>query len=94
MNLIYQLLICIINNSSLRIIKQWQEIYYGKCYQVELENPDFVKLADAYHIPAVKVDSPGQVSNTVKKALSLKKPYLIEIVVDNKEEIPLPEVSK
>jgi acetolactate synthase I/II/III large subunit len=88
------IVICIINNSSLRIIKQWQEIYYGNCYEIELQNPDFVKLADAYHIPAVKVDSPGQVSNTVKKALSLKKPYLIEIVVDSKEEIPLPEVPK
>ncbi len=86
------IIICIINNSSLRIIKQWQEMYYGKSYQVELENPDFIKLADAYHIPAVRVDSPGEVSNAVKKALNLKKPYLIEVVVDETEEIPLPEV--
>jgi len=88
------ILICIINNSSLRIIKQWQEIYYGKCYQIELENPDFIKLADAYHIPAMQVDSPGEVSSSVQIALSSKKPYLIEIVVDKKEEIPLPEVLK
>ncbi len=67
------ILICIINNSSLRIIKQWQEIYYGKCYQIELENPDFVKLADAYHIPAVKVDSPGQVSRYSKESFKFKK---------------------
>jgi acetolactate synthase I/II/III large subunit len=86
------ILICIINNSSLRIIKQWQEVYYGKSYQVELENPDFIKLADAYHIEASQVDSPGQVFTTVQKALSLKKPYLVEVVVDKKEEIPLPEV--
>ncbi len=88
------ILVCIINNSSLRIIKQWQDKYYGKCYQVELVNPDFIKLSQAYHIPAMKVDSPGQISNEVYKALSLKKPYLIEIVVDKNEEIPLPEVSK
>jgi len=85
---------CIINNRSLRIIEQWQEIYYGKSYQVELENPNFIKLADAYHIPAVKVDSPGQVSIAMKKALSLNKPYIIEILVDKKETIPLPEVLK
>jgi acetolactate synthase-1/2/3 large subunit len=88
------ILICIINNSSLRIIKQWQDRYYGKYYQVELENPDFIKLSEAYHIPAMRVDSPGQISSAVYKALSLKKPYLIEIVVDKNEEIPLPEVSK
>ena len=85
---------CIINNRSLRIIEQWQEMYYGKSYQVELENPDFIKLAEAYHIPAVEVDSPGQVSFAMKKALSLNKPYIIEVLVDKKETIPLPEVSK
>jgi len=85
---------CIINNRSLRIIKQWQEIQYGKSYQVELENPDFLKLAEAYHIPAVQVDSPGQVSIAMKKALRLYKPYIIEVLVDKKETIPLPEVLK
>ena len=42
---------CIINNSTLRIIKQWQEIYYGESYQVELENPDFIKLARCISYP-------------------------------------------
>jgi acetolactate synthase-1/2/3 large subunit len=88
------ILVCIINNSSLKIIKQWQDRDYGKCYQVELKNPNFIKLSQAYHIPAMKVDSPGQISKAVYKALSFKKPYLIEIVVDKNEEIPLPEVSK
>jgi acetolactate synthase-1/2/3 large subunit len=88
------IIVCIINNSSLRIIKQWQDRFYGKCYQVELKNPNFIQLSQAYHIPAVKVDSPGQISSAVYKALSFKKPYLIEIIVDKNEEIPLPEVSK
>jgi acetolactate synthase I/II/III large subunit len=86
------ILICIINNSSLRIIKQWQEIYYGKSYQVELKNPDFIKLAESYHILSERLDSPGEIFIAVKKALSLNKPYLIDIVVDKKEGIPLPEV--
>ncbi len=83
---------CIINNSSLRIIKQWQEIQYGKSFQVELENPDFIMLGKSYHIPSLRVDSPGEVYKAVKKALKFKKPYLIEILVDEKEGIPLPEV--
>jgi acetolactate synthase I/II/III large subunit len=86
------IIICIINNNSLRIIKQWQEMEYGESYQVELENPDFIKLSDAYHIPASRVDSPGEVFNALQKALTLNKPYLIEVQVDEKEEIPLPEV--
>lgn len=86
------ILICILNNSSLRIIKQWQEMHYNESFQVELVNPDFIKISEAYHIPAKRVDSPGQVKNAVEKALSSIKPYLIEVVVDEKEEIPLPEV--
>lgn len=82
--------VCIINNSSLGIIKQWQDLYYGGRYAVELENPDFVKLAEAYNIDAVKVDSPGTVFKSVKKALKTRKPYLIEVVVDKDEGITLP----
>ena len=83
------ILICIINNSSLGIIKQWQKIYYGNTYEVELQNPDFIKLAESYHIQAKRIKQPGKVSITVKEALKLRKPYLIEIIVDKEEFIPL-----
>jgi len=86
------IIICIINNSSLRIIKQWQEMYYGTSYQVELENPDFKKLAESYHINSVGVNSPGEVMIAVGKALKSNSPYLIDIEVDQTEGIPLPEV--
>jgi len=86
------IIICIINNSSLRIIKQWQEMYYGNSYQVELKNPDFIKLAESYHIDSTSVNSPGEVMMAVQKALKLKNPYLIDIEVDQSEDIPLPEV--
>lgn len=86
------IVICVINNSSLGIIKQWQELYYEGPFEVELENPDFLQLAEAYHINAERVDSPGHVFKSVKKALQLKEPFLIEVVVDRDEEIPLPQV--
>lgn len=85
--------ICLLNNQSLGIIKQWQRIHYGSTYEVELENPDFVKLAQAYHIDAICVNSPGDVYSAVKKAVDLKKPYLVEVVIDKDEEIPLPETT-
>ncbi len=83
--------ICILNNSSLRIIKQWQELYYGGTYQVELENPDFVELAKSYHLYARRVNSPGDVYRALREALKLSRPYLIEVVVDREEGIPLPD---
>lgn len=83
--------ICLINNNSLGIIKQWQKMYYQETYEVELQNPDFIKLAQSYGMDSIRVDSPGKIYPAVKKALSLRKPYLIEIVVDKEEEIPLPK---
>ncbi len=82
--------ICMINNSSLGIIKQWQKMHYGSTYSVELKNPDFIKLAESYGIEAIRIDSPGEIYPAVKKALTLKKPYFIEVVVDRDEEVPLP----
>ncbi len=86
------ILITLINNQGLGIIKQWQELYYGGPYQVGLENPDFIALAASYGIEGQRVRDPDRLSILVQKALRLKKPYLIEIVVDQDEGIPLPEV--
>jgi acetolactate synthase-1/2/3 large subunit len=82
--------ICLLNNQSLGIIRQWQDLYYSGSFQVELENPDFVKLAEAYHIKALMVDSPGDVFVAVQKAVKLNKPVLIEIKINENEDIPLP----
>lgn len=84
--------ICIINNSSLGFIKQWQKIHYEGTYQVELQNPDFVKLAKSYHSTAERVDSPGEVYRAVKNGLDSMRPYLIEVMVDQEEGVPLPDV--
>lgn len=82
--------ICLLNNQSLGIIRQWQELYYDGSFQVELDNPDFVKLANAYHIKAIMADSPRDVLAAVHEAVKLNKPVLIEIIVDENEDIPLP----
>lgn len=85
------IIICLINNQSLGIIRQWQELYYDGSFQVKLDNPDFVKLATSYHIKAKMVDSPGDVLVAVEDGVKLNKPLLIEIKVDDNEDIPLPK---
>lgn len=87
------IVICLINNDSLGIIRQWQEMYQSGVYEVELENPDFVKLAQAYGIESIQVDTPGDVFKSVKKGIEMKKPFLIDISV-KKENIPLPDFLK
>jgi acetolactate synthase-1/2/3 large subunit len=86
------IVICIINNCCLGIIKQWQEMNYREKYEVELENPDFVELAKAYGIKGERVNAPDEVFSALKKALGLKEPYLIDIMVDKEEGIILPKI--
>lgn len=86
------ILICLIDNSSLGIIRQWQDLYYSGRYEVELLNPDFIKLAESYNIKAARVKTPGQIYNMVRKTLKGKTPYLLDVIVDKNEGIPLPKV--
>jgi acetolactate synthase-1/2/3 large subunit len=54
-------------------------------------SPDFVKLAAAYDIPAMRVTSRDQIEESVKFARSHEGPVLIEYVIE-KEEIVYPMV--
>ncbi|MEE8620078.1 MAG: biosynthetic-type acetolactate synthase large subunit, partial [Dehalococcoidia bacterium] len=48
--------IAIMNNGYLGMVRQWQELFYGRRYvDTKLWNPDFVKIAEAYDIPGIRV---------------------------------------
>lgn len=84
--------IAIINNAFLGMVRQWQEIFYEERYQsTPMVNPDFVKLADAFGIPAMRVTKREEIEESVKFARSIKGPVLIEFVVE-KEEMVYPMV--
>ncbi len=84
--------ICIINNSYLGMVRQWQEFFYEERYNATpMFSPDFVKLAEAYGIPAMRVTSRDQIPESVEFARSVNGPTLIEYVVE-KEEIVYPMV--
>lgn len=84
--------IAIINNQFLGMVRQWQEFFYEERYHATpMFNPDFVKLAEAYGIPAMRVTSRDQIEESVAFARSIKGPVLIEYVVE-KEEIVYPMV--
>ena len=49
--------IAVINNGFLGMVRQWQEFFHDKRYAATpMLSPDFVKLADAYDIPAHRVE--------------------------------------
>jgi len=80
--------ICIINNSYLGMVRQWQEFFMDKRYSaVYLDNPDFVKLADAYGIPATRVTAPEECAAALKFAHDTPGPVLLEFVVEMEEAV-------
>lgn len=83
--------IFIINNSQLGIIRQWEDTIYDfdEHYQVDLKNPDFVKLADAYNLKSFYVDNKDSLSLAIDESYKIG-PCLVDVNVIQ-EDIPMPK---
>jgi acetolactate synthase-1/2/3 large subunit len=57
------------------------EEFGGRFIGCELANPDFVRMAEAFGVPATRVDTPGRLTSAVKDALTEPGPVLIEVPV-------------
>ncbi len=80
--------IAVINNGYLGMVRQWQEFFYDKRYaSTPMLSPNFVKLAEAYDIPAARVKSRPDVIPTVEKARSSGGPMLIEFQVEKEDSV-------
>jgi acetolactate synthase-1/2/3 large subunit len=88
---IYQLpvKIAILNNQYLGMVRQWQEMFWQKHYsEVNLEKaPDFVKLAEAYGVTALRCVHPEDVEATVRKAMETPGPVLIDFRVAKESNV-------
>jgi len=85
--------IAIINNGFLGMVRQWQEFFYEERYSATpMHNPDFVKLAEAYGIPARHVTTRHEVVPAVEWAKSITDgPTLIDFQVE-KHDVVYPMV--
>ena len=82
-------IIFIMNNSQFSIIRQWEESFYDmEPYQVNLTNPDFVRLAASYGIDAVRTECLDDLEMILSRELI--GPLVVEVVVES-EDIPLPK---
>ena len=79
--------IILLNNKHLGMVREVQKLRYGKNYfAVTLDgSPDFVKLADAYGIPAKRITCNTQVKEALNAALEHKGSYLLEFMIDPEE---------
>jgi acetolactate synthase-1/2/3 large subunit len=77
----------IINNNHLGMVRQWQHMYYQDNLQsVRLFQPDYVKLAEAYGMPGIRVSEKADVESAIEKALQHPGPVLIDFEVEQHED--------
>jgi acetolactate synthase-1/2/3 large subunit len=74
----------IMDNSCLGMVRQWQELFFDKRYGNTLleNNPDFVKIADAYGIPGGRAFDGTTLLAELDKAMGVPGPYLIHCAID------------
>jgi len=81
--------IILLNNGVLGMVRQWQKTFCEERYsQIKLEgNPDFVKIAEAYGMLGINVDSPEQVNSAISQALNHPGPVLVNFTISPDEAV-------
>jgi len=80
--------IAILDNGYLGMVRQWQELFYERRYvATKLWNPDFVKIAEAYDIPGLRVTRREEVIPAIQKAMEYPGPFLIDFLIEPEENI-------
>ncbi|MGM7682455.1 acetolactate synthase large subunit [Cytobacillus sp. Hm23] len=79
----------IINNQSLGMVRQWQQIFYDERYSHSLipNQPDFAKLAEAYGIKGLKATTEAEAKKVLQEALEIDGPVLIDFHVTSDENV-------
>ncbi|HET8731403.1 MAG TPA: acetolactate synthase 3 large subunit [Moraxellaceae bacterium] len=79
-----------INNRSLGMVKQWQDMQYeGRHSHSYMDSlPDFVKLAEAYGHVGMKITDPAKLESGLREAMAMKdKLVFIDVYVDPSEHV-------
>lgn len=80
--------VAIVNNGYLGMVRQWQELFYGRRYvATPLSGPDFVKVADAYGIQALRVTHKEEVVPAIERAMEHQGPFIIDFVIEPEENV-------
>ncbi|TWI57063.1 acetolactate synthase large subunit [Halalkalibacter nanhaiisediminis] len=81
--------IVIVNNASLGMVRQWQQLFHGERYSNSLFpiQPNFVKLAEAYDIKGIRVDAKSDLRAALEEMIAHPGPVLMDIRVAKEENV-------
>ena len=87
--------LAVINNRFLGMVRQWQELFHAERYShtdLSDTNPDFVKLAEAYHCVGLRATNNEEAIGIIDEAWTINdRPVLMDFQVA-KEEMVFPMV--
>jgi acetolactate synthase-1/2/3 large subunit len=80
--------IVLLDNNFLGMVRQWQQLFFERRYSsVELENPDFVKIAEGFGVPGKTIEKPEELKGAIAEMIAHDGPYLLHIKVEKEENI-------
>jgi acetolactate synthase-1/2/3 large subunit len=80
--------VCILNNGYMGMVRQWQELFYGKRYsKSSLRNPNFAAVAEAFGATGMVVEKKSEVRSAVDKMLKTKGPCVVDFRVEREENV-------
>ena len=81
--------IVLINNGTLGMVKQWQDKFFNQRFSHSVFNdqPDFMKMAEAYGINGYLIDTPDKLKSQIDAAFAHEGPALIEVRISPVEPV-------
>ncbi|PRM16786.1 Acetolactate synthase isozyme 2 large subunit [Haemophilus influenzae] len=75
--------ILLLDNQRLGMVRQWQDLFWNKRRSETIldDNPDFVMLANAFGIPAERIESADDVDAALNRLLNSKTAYLLQVCI-------------
>ena len=79
--------IFVLNNEYLGMVRQWQELLHGGRYSHSYSAalPDFVKLAESYHIKGLRAEKTSDLDQVIDDMLAHDGPVFVDVIVDKNE---------
>ena len=79
----------VFNNGTLGFVELEQKAAGLLDFGIELDNPDFAKMAEAIGVRGIRIEDPGEVESGIREALAHDGPVLVDAVV-NRHELAMP----
>lgn len=80
--------IILLNNNFLGNVRQWQAMFFNRRYSfTPMMNPDYMKIASAYAIPARRVMKRDELAAAIDEMIATDGPFLLEACVEEEGNV-------